>query len=95
MRPPSALIIDDDRDFRESLELLVQREGFETRSAGTLAESRERLAGGTPDIIPFLEDFLDLEERQVYQGTRLRPDYPVIPFPVDLESLVQEALGNC
>jgi UDP-galactopyranose mutase len=42
---------------------------------------------GTPDIIPFLERFLDLQEREVYQGTRLRPDYPVVPFPVALESL--------
>jgi UDP-galactopyranose mutase len=42
---------------------------------------------GTPDIIPFLERFVGLEERQVYQGTRLLPDYPVIPFPVDLESV--------
>ncbi|MCC6380193.1 MAG: NAD(P)-binding protein [Burkholderiales bacterium] len=42
---------------------------------------------GTPDILPFLRRFLALEERVVYQGTRLRPDFPVIPFPVDLESV--------
>jgi UDP-galactopyranose mutase len=42
---------------------------------------------GTPAALPFLRQFLDLEERQVYQGTRLRPDYPVIPFPVDLASV--------
>lgn len=42
---------------------------------------------GTPDIIPFLGRFLDLQERHVYQGTRLRPEYPVIPFPVDRQSL--------
>jgi UDP-galactopyranose mutase len=42
---------------------------------------------GTADILPFLRRFLKLEERQIYQGTRLRPDYPVVPFPVDLESV--------
>ena len=42
---------------------------------------------GTPDVLPFLRRYLDLQERTIYQGTRLRPDYPVIPFPVDLESL--------
>jgi UDP-galactopyranose mutase len=42
---------------------------------------------GTPDILPFLAGLLNLEERRVYQGTRLRPDFPVIPFPVDRESL--------
>ena len=42
---------------------------------------------GTPDILPFLSGLLNLDERRIYQGTRLRPDYPVIPFPVDRESL--------
>jgi UDP-galactopyranose mutase len=42
---------------------------------------------GTPDILPFLRRFLDLEPRDVYQGTRLRPDYPVVPFPPDLDSV--------
>ena len=42
---------------------------------------------GTPDILPFLAGLLNLEERHVYQGTRLRPAYPAIPFPVDRESL--------
>ncbi|MCU0990675.1 MAG: hypothetical protein MUE63_14120, partial [Xanthomonadales bacterium] len=35
----------------------------------------------------------DLRERTIYQGTRLRPDYPVVPFPVDLESLRQLPCG--
>jgi UDP-galactopyranose mutase len=30
---------------------------------------------------------VNLEERQIYQGTRLRPEYPIIPFPVDRASL--------
>lgn len=42
---------------------------------------------GTPDILPFLRGYLDLRERTIYQGTRLRPDYPVVPFPVDRENL--------
>jgi len=42
---------------------------------------------GTRDILPFLAGLLNLEERRIYQGTRLRPDYPVIPFPVDRDSL--------
>ncbi len=42
---------------------------------------------GTTDILPFLAGLLKLQERRVYQGTRLRPEYPVIPFPVDRASL--------
>jgi DNA-binding NtrC family response regulator len=56
MRTLTALIIDDDENFRGSLELLVQREGFITRSAGSLAEARARLAEAAPDV--FLVDLL-------------------------------------
>lgn len=42
---------------------------------------------GTADALAFVQRFVDLEPRDIYQGTRLRPEYPVIPFPVDLESL--------
>jgi DNA-binding NtrC family response regulator len=49
-----ALIIDDDENFRSSLELLVQREGFATRTAGTVAEARDALSAGVPDV--FLVD---------------------------------------
>ncbi len=48
---------------------------------------------GTPEALPFLRRFLRLQERQVYQGTRLRAEYPAIPFPVDRESLAQLPCG--
>jgi UDP-galactopyranose mutase len=48
---------------------------------------------GTPEALTFVQNFLTLEPRDIYQGTRLRPDYPVIPFPVDLESLRQLPCG--
>ena len=48
---------------------------------------------GTPDALPFLRRFLRLQERQVYQGTRLRAEYPAIPFPVDRESLAHLPCG--
>jgi len=48
---------------------------------------------GTPGILPFLGQFLKLEERRIYQGTRLRPEWPVIPFPVDRTSLGQLPCG--
>jgi UDP-galactopyranose mutase len=44
---------------------------------------------GVPSGLDFVRRFLDLAERDIYQGTRLRPDYPVIPFPVDRQSLSQ------
>lgn len=49
---------------------------------------------GTPDVLPFLRGYVELEERDVYQGTRLRPDYPIIPFPVDADSLARLPCGD-
>ena len=45
-KTPRALIVDDDRPFRESLDLLVEREGFATRAAGSLAEPPHVEIGG-------------------------------------------------
>src|SRR5262249_24825159 len=50
MQTPTALIIDDDANFRASLELLVQREGFATRGAASLAEARDELARARVDL---------------------------------------------
>jgi two-component system response regulator AtoC len=47
----SALVVDDDKVFRESLAVLVDREGFDVRTASTLAETRLRLAESWPDVI--------------------------------------------
>ncbi len=51
MRQPTALVVDDDENFRESLEILVRREGFETRTASSLAEARSKLAAGPVDVM--------------------------------------------
>ena len=49
---------------------------------------------GTHEIFALLRRFVKLEERLIYQGTRLRPEYPIIPFPVDHESLRQLPCGQ-
>jgi DNA-binding NtrC family response regulator len=45
-----ALIIEDDPDFRVSLAALVNREGYETSEAASLAEARAALAANAPDL---------------------------------------------
>ncbi len=49
-RPHTALLVDDDLLFRESLALLVRREGFQVTEASTVAEARARLADGPTDV---------------------------------------------
>ena len=47
----TALIVEDDANFRSSLELLVQREGFCTQAAASLADARGLLAEHAPDVV--------------------------------------------
>jgi len=49
---------------------------------------------GTQSGLDFVSRFLDLEKRDIYQGTRLQPGYPVLPFPLDLKSLNVIPEGN-
>jgi len=51
MEAPLALIVDDDENFAHSLAVLVKREGFETRTAGSLAAARKELETSQPDAL--------------------------------------------
>src|SRR5512143_3303104 len=48
---PDALLIDDDINHLRGLADLVEREGFATRTAGTLAAARGVLEQYVPDVI--------------------------------------------
>jgi DNA-binding NtrC family response regulator len=91
------MIIDDDADFRLSLEMLVQREGFQTRAAGSIAEARESLeASGTPDI--FLVD-LTLPDGDGLAWLRAEPsaagaEVLVITGSTSVDSAVQALQGG-
>jgi two-component system response regulator AtoC len=47
----TALIVDDDTDFRGSMALLVEREGFIVREADCVSAARERLAEAPADVV--------------------------------------------
>jgi DNA-binding NtrC family response regulator len=46
-----ALVVDDDADFRDSLSLLVEREGFRVLAAGSVAAAREILEEASPGVV--------------------------------------------
>ena len=46
-----ALVVDDDLSFMMGVAELVQREGFETTTANSLAEARARLKDDPPDVV--------------------------------------------
>ena len=47
----SALVIDDDPEFCESMAKLVEHEGFAVHQAGSLGQGRELLASTSPDVV--------------------------------------------
>ena len=47
----SALVIDDDPEFCESMAKLVEHEGFAVHQAGSLGQGRELLASSSPDVV--------------------------------------------
>jgi len=50
-RRPTALIVEDDGDFRDSLARLVEREGFEARQASRLSEAVAAMTGARFDVV--------------------------------------------
>jgi DNA-binding NtrC family response regulator len=51
MAPLCALVVDDDPDFRRSMAMLVEREGFAVREADSVASARASLAEARADIV--------------------------------------------
>jgi two-component system, NtrC family, response regulator AtoC len=71
MAAMKVLIIDDDENFRVSLELLVKQLEFETCSAGSAEEARRLLAEVGPDVL--LVD-LSLPDAEGLEWLREEPD---------------------
>ncbi len=83
--------MDDELNFRESLELLVQREGFLTRTAATLEEARRELAATAHDVVLvdlILPDGEGLELLQARDGLG-EPEFVVVTGNASLDSAVQ------
>jgi len=47
----TALVVEDDAGLRDSLGMLVAREGYDVRYAASRAEARKRLAEGYSDVV--------------------------------------------
>jgi DNA-binding NtrC family response regulator len=89
------LVVDDDDDFRGSLALLVERDGFAVLQARSLEEARARLAERACDLV-----FVDLElpdgnglELLTVEEEPDRPDFVVITGKATVQSAV-DALRN-
>lgn len=87
------LVIDDDPDFRASVESLLASEGYEVRMAGSGREGLKRLKEARPDLI-ILDIMMEsiVEGYAVSQAIKFQPEYEAFAgIPVIMVSSIQES----
>jgi two-component system, NtrC family, response regulator AtoC len=93
--PISALVVDDDREFRESVALLVEREGFTVREADCLATARERLVEAPADIVLIDLSLPDGDGLELARDEAAAPSaFVVITGNATLDSAVDSLRGG-
>jgi len=87
----SALIIDDDAGFRESLGLLVAREGYEVREATGLEAARQRLSERAADVVLIDLSLPDGDGIELLRDDSIRAgsEFIVVTGNASVESAVQ------
>lgn len=74
MNQPTALIVEDDPDFRASISLLVSREGFAVEETGSLKGAREHLEKTLVDVVLLDLSLPDGEGLELIADPGERPD---------------------
>jgi DNA-binding NtrC family response regulator len=87
----SALIIDDDAGFRESLGMLVAREGYEVREAAGLEAARQRLSERAADVVLIDLSLPDGDGIELLRDDSIRAgsEFIVVTGNASVESAVQ------
>jgi DNA-binding NtrC family response regulator len=88
---PTVLLVDDHVDFRDSLGLLVAREGFTVREAGSLAEARRELDRAPADVVIVdltLPDGNGIELLTTVAEEGARPEFIVVTGNATVDSAV-------
>jgi DNA-binding NtrC family response regulator len=89
----TVLIVDDERVFRVMAEEALVAEGFEVRTAATLAKARSELSRSTPDVLILDRRLPDGDGVSLLEQVRADPGSGVVAVVVtaygDVESAVQ------
>ena len=85
MEALTALIVEDNAEFRESISLLVEREGFSPRETGTLSGARELLDKEVPAVVLLDLGLPDGDGLSLFDAESLTDSTEVIVMTGDTE----------
>ena len=73
--PKEILIVDDDPDFVETMEIILQGNGYKTRTARNGEEAFEKVKEKIPDII-LLDIMMKTKTDGIWVSEKIRSDMP-------------------
>lgn len=88
----TVLVIDDDRDFRDSVRSLLTAEGYQVLQAGSGKEGLRQLSEARPDVI-ILDIMMEsiVEGYAVNQAIKFQPEYAAFAgIPIIVVSSIRE-----
>jgi CheY-like chemotaxis protein len=86
------LVIDDDRDVREALRLILEPRGYELTLCATGPEGRDAAAGRPPDVI-LLDIMLSTVSEGFHVAYDFRRDQRLGQVPIIMISSIGETMG--
>jgi CheY-like chemotaxis protein len=87
------LVVDDDPDLRQAAEIILASAGYQTVSASSAAEARQRLAAERPDLI-LLDVMMETHTEGFHFVYELRQDERLKDIPVVMLTSIEERTGQ-
>jgi CheY-like chemotaxis protein len=79
--PKEVLIVDDDPDFVETMEIILQGNGYETRTAKDGEEAFKKVKEKTPDII-LLDIMMKTKTDGIWVSEKIRAEKDLKEIPI-------------
>jgi CheY-like chemotaxis protein len=87
--PKEILIVDDDPDFVETMEIILQGNGYETRTANDGEEAFKKVKEKKPDII-LLDIMMKTKTDGIWVSEKIRSDNKLKDIPIIMITAVNQ-----
>ena len=87
--PKEILIVDDDPDFVETMEIILQGNGYKTRTARNGEEAFEKVKEKIPDII-LLDIMMKTKTDGIWVSEKIRSDEKLKEIPIIMITAVNQ-----